>query len=260
MSRTEFPVSNFKAHEDIVSCMDGAGSVTGRPEFVTGCNDGTVRLWDMRQDHKAAVKGGGGGGGGGAPSPISDMSPRKGQAGHDVWCVAMGSGPGADDLMIVSGHDNGDVRVMDLRMGRSVFETNVKHGVCAVEFDKRQGKAGSLVATTLEGALHSFDLLNGQFTTSDSTTEEVITVRSGDVSTLWQARHVPQRPEILAVTDGGGTVHMYRHGDERSLITSLGSHQLATEGVLSLDFNEDLEGLFVGCDLDNTLRVGMVHL
>ncbi len=44
------------------------------------------------------------------------------------------------------------------------------------------------------------------------------------------------------------------------LIKSLGSSKIARQGILSLEFNEDLEGLFVGCDLDNTLRVGMVQL
>ncbi|KAF8937911.1 hypothetical protein BGZ58_001936 [Dissophora ornata] len=203
LSRTEVPLSMFKAHEDVVNCIDGAGSVTGRPEFVTGGHDGIVKLWDMRQNHKEDV--------GGAPSPISNMSPKRGHGGNDVWCIAMGgsgSGSGSDDLMVAIGYDNGDVRVMDIRLRQAVFETNVKHGVCAVEFDRREGKAGSLVATTVEGTLHSFDLVNGQFATSNSTTEEVIAVQSGDDSTLWQARHIPQRPDIFAVTDGGGNIHM----------------------------------------------------
>ncbi|CAO3568923.1 unnamed protein product [Mortierella alpina] len=240
--------------------MDGAGPLTGRPEFVTGSRGGTVRLWDMRQNHKGAAAGTPGA----QPKPISDITPTNGDR-HDVWCVALGgagaaASSGADDLMVVAGYDNGDVRAVDLRMGKTVFETNVKHGVCAVEFDRRQGHVGSLVATTLEGTLHSFDLVTGQVAAADGVPEEVINVQSGDDSTLWQVRHIPQRPSVFAVTDGGGNIHLYEHGDERTLIKSLGSSRIAKQGILSLEFNEDLEGLFVGCDLDNTLRVGMVQL
>jgi hypothetical protein len=55
-------------------------------------------------------------------------------------------------------------------------------------------------------------------------------------------------------------IFRYKHGDEKTLITSLGSHKAASEAMISLEFNEDLEGLYVGCDLDSTLRVGMIHL
>ncbi|KAF9542975.1 hypothetical protein EC957_001411 [Mortierella hygrophila] len=272
LSRAEVPVWMFRAHGDVVNCMDGVGSRTGRPEFVTGGRDGTVKLWDMRQDHKAA----GSGAGTVLGKPLSTMASLKKQVdGHDVWCVNMGVGQGADDeTLVVAGYDNGDLRVMDLRMGQAVFETNLQHGICSVELSShRQGTSSrpfsSLVATTLEGSMHVFDLVDGQFKATTSTsagsnatamTEEVVAVQSGDDSTLWQVRHVPQRPDIFAVTDGGGYMHLYEHGDEKTLSEQLGSHKLAEQGILSLDFNEELEGLFVGCDLDNTLRVGMLHL
>ncbi|KAG0196987.1 hypothetical protein BGX28_009490 [Mortierella sp. GBA30] len=258
LDRTEFPLHSFMAHQDVVNCMDGAGALTGRPEFVTGSRDGSVRLWDMRQNHKDAASVVAGG----ETSPISDMAPRKGSR-HDVWCVGLGGrvpDPGADDLMVVAGYENGDVRVVDLRMGKPVFESNLQHGVCAVEFNRKYGLAGSLVTTTLEGTMHSFDLIHGQFLEAHAVSEDVVTVQSGEDSTLWQVRHIPQRPGVFAVTDGGGNIHLYEHGDERVPIMSMGSSKVASQGILSLEFNEDLEGLFVGCDLDNTVRVGIVQL
>jgi hypothetical protein len=180
----------------------------------------------MRQDHKTA--GATGSGAGVLGKPLSTMaSPKKQVEGHDVWCVNMGvGGQGNDDeMLVVAGYDNGDLRVMDLRMGQAVFETNLQHGICSVELSpRRQGQAvgsrtlSSLAATTLEGSMHVFDLADGLFKPTTSTTaglnatstvtEEIVAVQSGDDSTLWQIRHIPQRPDMLAVTDGGGYMHL----------------------------------------------------
>ncbi|KAF9931062.1 hypothetical protein FBU30_010891 [Linnemannia zychae] len=225
LSRAEVPIWMFTAHEDVVNCMDGAGSRTGRPEFVTGGRDGTVKLWDMRQDHRAT--------GTTLAKPLSSMASLKRQIeGHDVWCINMIADEkgNSDELLVVAGYDNGDLRVMDLRMGRAIFEINLGHGVCSVELGHLHGAElgspilSSLVATTLEGSMHNIDLVNGHFMTAStistagtvsksdsettSMTEEVVSVQSGDDSTLWQIRHVPQQPSIFAVTDGGGYVHL----------------------------------------------------
>ncbi|KAF9388499.1 WD repeat-containing protein 92 [Podila verticillata] len=254
LNRTEVPLSLLEAHTDIVTCIDGAGGTPGagtgslsssqpRQEFVTGCRDGTVKVWDTRQKEQA----------------VSVMAPKKGY-GHEVWSVSMNAqSSGPEDLLVVAGYDNGDIRVLDLVAGKPLFETNIKHGVCSVEFDRTRGTSKRLIATTMEGTLHSFDL-DGSISESKAMAEETITVQTGDESTLWQARHVPQRQDIFAVTDGGGNIHLYEHGNAGSLIKSLGSHQFAKEAILSLEFNDDLEGLFVACDLNNTLRIGMLNL
>jgi hypothetical protein len=140
---------------------------------------------------------------------------------HDVWCVNMGACDN-DEMLVVAGYDTGDLRVMDLRMGQAVFEVNLQHGICSAEMCRHRGPGAlsslsSLVATTLEGSMHIFDLVDGQFKTTGGTgagsseskmTEELVSVQSGDDSTLWQIRHVPQRPGTFAVTDGGGYLHL----------------------------------------------------
>lgn len=197
LNRTEVPLSLLEAHTDIVTCIDGAGagglesSHLPRQEFVTGCRDGVVKLWDARQKDQA----------------VSVMAPKKGY-GHEVWTVSMNTQSSSpDDLLVVAGYDNGDIRVLDLAAGKVLFETNVKHGVCSVEFDRRRGASKRLIATTMEGTLHAFDL-DGSIPKSNAMVEETITVQTGDESTLWQARHVPQRQDMFAITDGGGNIHL----------------------------------------------------
>ncbi|KAG0228682.1 hypothetical protein BGW41_003360 [Actinomortierella wolfii] len=236
LERTEVPVTMIKAHDDVVNCIDGAGASSGRPEVVSGCRDGVVKVWDLRQ------KG----------DPVCTMIPKKGYE-QDIWTIAMGNATSADDLYVAAGYDNGDIRVFDLRAAKPVFETNVAHGICSLEFDKRQGLASQLVATDLEGSLHSFDLINNQVQTMES-----MVVQTGDDSTLWQVRHLPHMQSYFAVTDGGGQIHMYSHGDENTAVKKIESKRLASQGILTLEFNEDMEGLFICSDLENTMRLGLV--
>ncbi|KAG0269255.1 hypothetical protein DFQ27_004317 [Actinomortierella ambigua] len=239
LERTEVPVTMIKAHEDVVNCIDGAGAFSGRPEVVSGCRDGAVKMWDLRQKS----------------DPVCTMVPKKGYE-QDIWTVVMGNATSVDDLHIAAGYDNGDIRVFDLRAAANpVFETNVTHGICSLEFDRRVGTASQLVATDLEGSLHSFDWVNNQVQSMES-----MVVQTGDDSTLWQVRHLPQSPSHFAVTDGGGHVHLYSHGNASSSVRKLESKRLAGQGILTLEFNEDLEGLFICSDLENTLRLGLVDM
>ncbi|KAF9972995.1 hypothetical protein BGZ73_003794 [Actinomortierella ambigua] len=238
LERTEVPVTMIKAHEDVVNCIDGAGASSGRPEVVSGCRDGVVKVWDLRQ------KG----------DPVCTMVPKKGYE-QDIWTVVMGNATSADDLHVAAGYDNGDIRVFDLRAAKPIFETNVTRGICSLEFDKRVGTASQLVATDLEGSLHSFDWVNNQVQSMES-----MEVQTGDDSTLWQVRHLPQSPAHFAVTDGGGHVYLYSHGNSRSAVKKLESKRLAGQGILTIEFNEDLEGLFICSDLENIMRLGLVDL
>ncbi|KAF9586434.1 hypothetical protein BGW38_005043 [Lunasporangiospora selenospora] len=254
LARTEIPLSTFRAHNDVVNCMDGAGAASGRPEFITGCRDGTIRLWDMRQDHNRASS---------IPDiAIRSMSGSSKSLSCDVWSVAVaGQSESVEDMMIVAGYDNGDVRVIDLRMCAVLFETNVGHGVCSVEFYYGGNSPKNLIASTLHGALHSFDVMTGKSSSqwqADNLAEEIIQLQSGDDSTLWQARHVPQQSSLVAVTDGGGNVFLLNRNKDKGPLTLQKSHKFARSGIISMDFNADLEGLFVASDLDNTIRTGII--
>ncbi|MGH0186389.1 UNVERIFIED_CONTAM: hypothetical protein FKN15_021433 [Acipenser sinensis] len=52
------------------------------------------------------------------------------------------------DRCICAGYDNGDIKLFDLR----------NMSVCCVEFDRKDINMNKLVATSLEGKLHVFDM------------------------------------------------------------------------------------------------------
>lgn len=58
------------------------------------------------------------------------------QAARDCWTVAFGNAFSDEDRCVAAGYDNGDVKLYDLRTQSMRWETNVKNGVTALEFDR----------------------------------------------------------------------------------------------------------------------------
>ncbi|KAJ3112854.1 WD repeat-containing protein 92 [Phlyctochytrium bullatum] len=145
LERLEVPVFEVQAHDTIINCIDGAGGMTpntGPPEIVTGGRDGFVKVWDVRQKER----------------PVASIGPEESQPIHDTWAVAFGNSFDDTERMVCAGYDNGDVKMFDLRNMSVFWETNVKNGVCALEFDRKDIRMNKLVVGGLEGSLRAFDL------------------------------------------------------------------------------------------------------
>ena len=64
---------------------------------------------------------------------------------RDCWTVAFGHAFNAHDRIVGAGYDNGDVKLFDLRAMALRWETNLKNGVCSLQFDRKDIEMNKVV-------------------------------------------------------------------------------------------------------------------
>uniref|UniRef100_W5L6E4 Dynein axonemal assembly factor 10 n=2 Tax=Astyanax mexicanus TaxID=7994 RepID=W5L6E4_ASTMX len=251
----DVPVYSVKAHKEIVNAVDGVGGLgigDGAPEIVTGSRDGTVKVWDPRQKD----------------TPVANMEPVEGETKRDCWTVAFGHAFNDQDRCVCAGYDNGDIKLFDLRNMSVRWEKNIKNGVCSVEFDRKDIQMNKLVATSLEGKFHVFDMRTEHPTKGFASVSE-----KAHKSTVWQVRHLPQNRDIFMTAGGAGNLHLWKYeypakrsemdgdGEERGVAGTLNLLQnvtLSTQPISSLDWSPDKQGLCVCSSFDQCVRVLIV--
>ncbi|XP_039593824.1 WD repeat-containing protein 92 [Polypterus senegalus] len=251
----DVPVYSVNAHKEIINAIDGVGGLgigDGAPEIVTGSRDGTVKVWDPRQKE----------------SPVANMEPAEGEAKRDCWTVAFGHAFNEQDRCVCAGYDNGDIKLFDLRNMSLRWETNIKNGVCCVEFDRKDISMNKLVATSLEGKFHVFDMRTQHPSKGFASVSE-----KAHKSTVWQVRHLPQNRDIFITAGGSGSLNLwkYEYPVQRSkkdadnidmgvagLVGLLQNVTLSTQPISSLDWSPDKQGLCVCSAFDQTVRVLIV--
>lgn len=253
LERLDKPVFSAKAHEALVNCIDGCGGLNvggGAPELVTGGRDGCVKVWDVR-----------------VPEPVSSLEPRAGQTVRDCWAVAFGNSYNDEERCVVAGYDNGDVKLLDLRMNKLVWEANAKNGIVGVSFDRKDIKMNKLVVTSLEHRFRVYDMR----TKSETEGYASMTETAHDKATIWGAHHLPQNRDVFMTAGGNGSLNLYKYnypsqrvvkdkdtGDLRGVTGSLSllnSRRLADQPVVSWDWHPDKLGLAVMCALDQQVKV-----
>ena len=63
------------------------------------------------------------------PSEAEEIKP-------DCWAVAFGGAYNQEERCLCAGYDNGDVKLFDLKKNMLRWDTNLKNGVCGLEFDR----------------------------------------------------------------------------------------------------------------------------
>lgn len=255
LERLEMPVYSVKAHREIINAIDGVGGLgigEGAPEIVTAGRDGAVKVWDPRQKD----------------DPVAVMEPAEGDDRRDCWAVAFGDAYNVHDRCVAAGYDNGDIKMFDLRAMSLRWETNVKNGVCSLEFDRKDVEMNKLVATCLESKIHVFDVRTQHPHKGFASVTE-----KAHKSTVWLVRHLPQNRDVFMTLGGAGSLNLwkYEYPSHRSVSDSDGVSEgvpgtvsllqnvtMSTQPISGFDWNADKLGLCVCTAFDQTLRVLIV--
>lgn len=247
----EFPVYSVKGHKEIINAIDGVGGLVGEgaPEIATASRDGAVKVWDPRQKN----------------DPVATMEPGEGEDKRDCWTVAFGHAYNQSDRCVCAGYDNGDIKLFDLRNMALQWETNIKNGVCGLEFDRKDISMNKLVATTLESKFHVFDVRTQHPTKGFASVAE-----KAHKSTIWGCKHLPQNRDVFMTLGGNGSLNLWKYiypakrvkedenGTEMGVagtVNLLQNVTMSTQPISSFDWSPDKEGLCVCTAFDQTLRV-----
>jgi WD40 repeat protein len=238
------------AHSKIINCVDVC-SGNGPTEILTGSGDGSVKLWDPRTSE-----------------PVVSLE-ASAEGVVDCWSVAFGDAHSASNRVIVSGYDNGDVKLFDLKTMTLGWEENVKNGVCHLAFDRKDIVMNKLIVSGLEGKFRVYDMRTYHPEHGYAGCETDLSKQAGKKSTVWGSYVLPQNREVFAVNAGSElSLFKYSYPDQRKIkaedglevgvagtVEMLNESCIGSQPCVGFDWHPGKCGLAIMANLDQCLRV-----
>lgn len=182
--------------------------------------------------------------------------------------IRFGNSFNNEERCVAVGYDNGDVKMFDLKMNLLKWETNLKNGICSVEFDRKDIEMNKLAVTTLESKIHVFDLRTLHPELGFAGLSE-----AAHNSTVWGARFCPQNRDLFMSLGGNGSLNLYKYNypNSRSLkdengiskgvagsLSLLNYKEVTSQPIISYDWHPDKLGLSCMCALDQSIKIYIV--
>jgi len=210
---------------------------------------GSAKIWDPRTD-----------------KPVVSFEPKLNEKIlPECWASCFGGSYNTDERSVALGYDNGDVKLFDLKMQCIKWDTNLKNGICYIEFDRKDTQMNKLAVTTLESKVHIFDLKTLHPELGYAALSEV-----AHNSTIWGVKHLPQNRDLFVSLGGNGGMNLYKYnypnervvkddnGVDKGIIGNLeilNSKEITTQPIVSLDWHPDKLGLAGMAALDQSIKL-----
>eukprot|EP00835_Amoeboradix_gromovi_P005921 NODE_615_length_5971_cov_0.202486.p2 type:complete len:324 gc:universal NODE_615_length_5971_cov_0.202486:1098-2069(+) len=223
-------VIEIKNTAQCMDCYGGCKDQPGPPEIVIGCAK-KVEIYDIRQNLPVV-------------EIFENMQP---------WAVAIGGASEARKRSVAVGFDQGTIKIYDLENRTCVWEIKVIHGVCCLEFDRRDSVYNKLTVGCLRGDFHVFQL-------SNLNKVKHLTVKNKqEPYTIWTLSHSPHYKDgFIVCVNNVIQLFRYEYGkteDQVKLVDSVAN--LTEQPIRAFQWNDKIVGLCAFASFDQVLCVLM---
>lgn len=208
-----------------------------------------MKVWDLRVNDRA----------------VASMQPKEKGMRRDAWAVAFGNSHAGGDRMLAGGYDNGDVKLLDLRNMKVLWETELPQGVCSLQFDRKDIDKNKLLATCLEGRFHVWDLRTLGPKKGYAQLDE-----QNEKATVWHGSHLPQNRDVFMTASGSSSslaLWKYEYPEKREdedgegvagKVKKIQEVELGEQPIVNFSWSTDKMGLGVCVSFDQMIRTVIV--